>query len=124
MNTHQEVFQGESSCDHHILNNFSVLYFNARSLLPKIDELRLVCAVTRPDVVCVVESWLNDDIDDSELVSSDFYIIRLDRNRHGGGIVFFIKSYLYSEVLLKSPFRGRSYRSLLMWYIVTVIGGD
>ena len=44
------------------LSNLSVLYYNARSLLPKIDHLRAVCALYSPDIVCIVETWINDDI--------------------------------------------------------------
>ncbi len=33
---------------------FSVIYFNCRSLLPKIDELRAICTTYCPDVVCLV----------------------------------------------------------------------
>ena len=39
-------------------SNLNILYFNARSLPPKIDELRLICAATSPHIVCVVETWL------------------------------------------------------------------
>ena len=80
------------------------MYFNARSLLPKIDELRLICASSRPDVVCVVETWLCDEITDCEIAIPDFCVTRLDRNRHGGGVAFYVKSCLYSQVLLRSPF--------------------
>ena len=66
----------------------NILYFNARSLLPKIDELRLICAFKEPDIVCIVESWLSCDVSDAELYITDYFIARLDRNRHGGGIFF------------------------------------
>ena len=36
---------------------FSVIYFNCRSLLPKLDELRAICATHCPDVVCLVETY-------------------------------------------------------------------
>ena len=41
------------------------MYFNVRIILPKIAELRNVCASLLPDIVCVVESWLDDNIEDS-----------------------------------------------------------
>ena len=43
----------------------NIIYFNARSLPPKIDELRLICVIcslSNPNIVCVVETWLCDDI--------------------------------------------------------------
>lgn len=50
-------------------SNFSVLYFNCRSLLPKIDELRSLCGLHHPDCVCAVETWLGPEILDSEYKS-------------------------------------------------------
>ena len=43
-----------------------ILYFNVRSLIAKIDELTAVCAAEKPDIVCLVETWLSSDIDDCE----------------------------------------------------------
>ena len=79
--------------------HFSILYFNARSLLPKIDYLRLLCTMYKPDCVCIVESWLSSDILDSELCIDGYDIIRLDRNRHGGGVLLFINS-VYSHCIV------------------------
>ena len=67
----------------------SILYFNARSLLPKIDELQAVCLSVNPDIICITESWLSSDIEDLEIELPDYSSIRVDRNRHGGGIVIF-----------------------------------
>ena len=80
------------------------MYFNARSLIPKIDELRLICAASSPHIVCVVETWLGDEISDSEISINDYNVTRLDRNRHGGGIAFYIRSDLHSEIVLKQPY--------------------
>ena len=88
--------QGVSSNTYNFTNtsNLNILYFNTRSLLPKIDELRLSRASCRPDVVCIVETWLSDEIADCEIDIPDFCITRLDRNRHGGGIAFYVRSCL------------------------------
>jgi len=63
-----------------------ILYFNAGSILPKLDELRTLCAMDSPDVVCIVETWLDGEICDQELVIDDYCVVRRDRNRHGGGV--------------------------------------
>ena len=34
---------------------------NARSLLPKMDDLRAECDSQDPDCTCIAESWLHDD---------------------------------------------------------------
>ena len=73
------------------------MYFNARSLLSKIDNyLRILCSVYSPDIICVVESWLDSDITDSEISVQGFSVIRLDRCRHGDVKTVF--SYLFSFV--------------------------
>ena len=38
-------------------------------------------------VVCVVETWLGEEITDSEISLPDYQLYRLDRNRHGGGVL-------------------------------------
>ena len=65
---------------------FSVLHFNCGSLLPKIDELAALCAANKPDVVCLVETWLSADVLNSEVVILNYSLLRLDRNRHGGSV--------------------------------------
>ena len=37
-------------------NFFSVVYYNARSLLPKLDELCVLAETINPDIICIVES--------------------------------------------------------------------
>ena len=80
-----------------VSGSFSVLYFNSRSLLPKMDVLRATCAVYSPDCVCVVETWLSKDISDSEVGIDGFSTIRLDRNRHGGGVLIYVKSSFFTH---------------------------
>ena len=78
-----------------------VLYYNARSLIPKLDELRANVASLKPHVVCVVETWLSEDISDHELSLFDYQLQRLDRNRHGGGILIYVHNSLLFKVLLQ-----------------------
>ena len=71
------------------LDFIHILYFNARSLLPKIEELRALCVTNSPDIVCVVEKWVDNSILDCELALPEYSIVRHDRNRHGGGVLMF-----------------------------------
>ena len=66
-------------------SKFSIMYFNCRSMLPKFDELVALCSNDKPDVICLVETWLCEDVLDSELPIPNYSILRLDRNRHGDG---------------------------------------
>ena len=80
--------------------SFSVMYFNCRSLLSKIDELAALCSTNMPDVVCLVETWLCMDILDTEISIPNYSIVRLDRNRHGGGVAMYIRSSVSYNVIL------------------------
>ena len=59
-------------------------------MLPKLDELAAICATDNPDIVCVVETWLGSEVLDNEVLIPNYSIVRLDRNRHGGGVAMYI----------------------------------
>ena len=80
-----------------------ILYFNAHCLLPKTEELRALCATNPPDIVCVVETWVDNSILDCELNIPGYSIVRHDRNRHGGGVLMFINNKLSFTVLSCGP---------------------
>ena len=44
---------------HRRVQGDDILYFNVRSLLPKLDDLRIICSLHSPDIVCITESWLD-----------------------------------------------------------------
>ena len=77
-----------------------ILYFNARSLLPKLDELVLIVHTQAPDVICITESWLCPEFQESEVSIPGYQLLRLDRDRHGGGVVMFI---LYKFLVKRLP---------------------
>ena len=47
---------------HSSRSNLCILYFNARSLYPKLDELRVLCDSEKQDTVCITETWFCEDI--------------------------------------------------------------
>ena len=55
------------------------------------DELATIAEAHSPDLICIVESWLNDDIPNAEISLVGYHLCRLDRNRHGGGVVIYTK---------------------------------
>ena len=69
---------------------FCILYFNARSVLPKFDELNLAVDVHHPRIICIVETWLCNNILDNELFTSGYQLFHFDRNHHGGGILMYV----------------------------------
>ncbi len=80
-------------------STLSIIYFNTRSLVPKFDELCLVVESHSPYVVSIVESWLCDDIPDSEIHIPGYQLLCNDRNRHGGGVLMYINNSFTVEEL-------------------------
>lgn len=85
----------------HLSSFLKILYYNARSLIPKMDELTLLATVHIPDVICIVETWLDGDINDTEISIPGYHSQRLDRNRHGGGVLMYIKDIFHYSILPK-----------------------
>ena len=83
-------------------SSLTILYYNARSLIPKMDELALLADVHNPDVICIVKTWLANDINDAEISISGYHSCQLDRRRHGGGVLLYIKD-LYHYTVLPKP---------------------
>ena len=99
-NFHNSIMFGASSkCREVGSLPLNILYFNARSLLPKVDELRALVEQKSPHIICIVESWLSESIEDNEISIGDYQIHRLDRNRHGGGILMYMHCSLSVKVL-------------------------
>lgn len=63
-----------------------ILYFNARSLCRRLDELHALCEMERPEVVCITETWLCDDIWWIIIPILGSSCIRCDRYRQGFGL--------------------------------------
>ena len=55
-----------------------ILYYNARSIIPKFDELCALVEIHSPKLICIVETWLCDSIANSELSIPNYELIRLD----------------------------------------------
>jgi len=79
--------------------NMNLLYFYARSLYPKLDTLKAECIVHKSYIVCITETWLDDNVTISEICIPGFDIVRLDRNRHGGGVIIYVSSLFIYNIL-------------------------
>ena len=75
---------------------FKVVHLNVRSLLKKVDQIRLITEGSEVDVITISETWLKPHLN-STLVSLDGYqTIRQDRGnargkKRGGGLVSYVK---------------------------------
>lgn len=78
-----------------------ITHLNIRSLLPKMDELRLLMSSNPLDVLAVSETWLNESIGDAEESLPGYTFIRRDRplQRAGGSFVKDGLPYSYRQDL-------------------------
>ena len=53
-----------------------------------------------PDIICITETWLSDEISNDELNLPNYNNFRLDRNRHGGGVLIYVNSSFFTKVIL------------------------
>ena len=76
--------------------SLEVFSFNVRSLFPKLDDLSLFCSTYHPDAICINETWLSSDIQNSEIALQNFHPFLSDRSRHGGGVTIYAHSSLHA----------------------------
>ena len=99
--TAKQVISPKQSPNNHNIrylnNDLKCMYFNARSITNKVDELQLCINDENPDVIRITETWLHEEIVDSELNAFDYTIYRHDRNnKQGGGAALLIKKSINS----------------------------
>ena len=64
----------------------NVLFMNAQSVGNKMDELRALVSMNKPDILAITETWTNDLIADAFLQIDGYEMItRDDRNDTAGG---------------------------------------
>ena len=85
-----------SAFTHFNPRHLSILYFNARSLLPKMDEFHTLCVSHK---YVVVETWLSACVSDQELLTPGYSLAHKDRNRHSDGVAIFVTAYIPFKLL-------------------------
>ena len=86
----------------HNLKGFKIIHLNIRSLMPKIDSVRLDL-LHDLDMLCLSETWLHEKILDTFICAEGYEVGRLDRGRKkGGGLCMYIKNSIkYDDCMLK-----------------------
>ena len=84
----------------------NVRLINARSLSNKLLELHYTLTESRPDILCITETWLRSSMPDSLLTGNTNYsIVRLDRQSHtaGGGVCIMFNNLSVKAVPVRIP---------------------
>jgi hypothetical protein len=88
--------------------DLQICHLNTRSLVAqeiagtgiyyKLDEIEaLLCNECKFDIICISETWLGPQIDDSEIHIDGYTSYRRDRNRQGGGVAIYITNLLVTN---------------------------
>ena len=59
------------------MNNLKIISLNIFSLLPHIDELRILAADKRPHIVGIQETKLDSTVENSDINIDEYSIIRM-----------------------------------------------
>ena len=65
---------------------------NVRGLLGKIDEIRDLLRLTKFDIICLCETFIDCNVADDEISTQEYSVILRNRNRHGGGVLIYVKN--------------------------------
>ncbi len=70
------------------------MYFNSRGLKSKTNVLKyeLCCLNTLPDIIVIIETWLDNTIILSNYPFNLYISFRKNRNRLGGGVMIFVSN--------------------------------
>lgn len=70
---------------------------NIRSLLPKIDLIRVWIAQNKPDIITFSETRLHSEICDNDIHIDNFVLYRADRPTRAGGVACYVSTRFISE---------------------------
>ena len=81
-------------------NKLSMFFANVQSLRAKFDELYAFVEDSKPAVVGITETWLNEDFSDAEFSIPGYVMYRQDRTDtykgRGGGVLLYVNTTLNS----------------------------
>jgi len=116
-----------------LVNNrpgLKIVYFNTRSIIHKLEKIKIFSAIISPDIICITESWINPNISHIELQISGYVHYLSDRaeGSRGGGVIVYVSVKLnitkdrlepnnsYEYVLLKLQYESAKPIHLLCVY--------
>ena len=78
----------------------NIVHLNIRSLVKKIDQLRLIIEGSNIDIIRLSESWLHPRVDFHLIAIQGYRAYRLDRSmvhtgkKRGGGVITYVRNSL------------------------------
>ena len=81
-------------------NNLGFLHANVRSLVPKIDQLKVWVESSSPEVLFLTETWLRKSLSYPETNLPGYNLFCQDRSSKGRGVAIYAKEHLQCTVAL------------------------
>ena len=104
-----------------------IIFCNARSVLSKIDQIKILLFDEKPHIFCITETWLNKDISSSILNVENYYIdddFRIDRtdtlHGRGGGLLI----YARNDIVLKKVENCSSFNQFCQFQLLMQHGNN
>ena len=67
--------------------------------------MKAYCHTYKPNILAITETKLGDDFDDNELLGANYTILRNDRKKGGGGVLFAVDNSL-GEICITNQRQG------------------
>lgn len=80
-------------------SGLQIIHMNVKSLLPKVDLIKLWITSTDADILVLSETWLNKSVLDKDIYISRYNIFCWDRPKRGGGIAIYVKNRFHVTLL-------------------------
>jgi exonuclease III len=75
----------------HRSKGINIGFLNIQSLYHKLSDLKFFLSAFSIDILCIAETWLTSEIQNSELFMNNYVIHRIDRqNKRGGGVLILV----------------------------------
>ncbi len=76
------------------------IHLNVRSLVPKLDMIKIWVNMTNADIIVLSETWLKKSITDDLIYIDGYKVYRTDWVGKGGGVAIYVKSKFVSSAIL------------------------
>ena len=78
------------------------MHLNVRSMIAKMDMIRIWAHTTDADVIVISETWLNKAVLNKDINIDGYNVYRTDRPKKGGGVAVYVKSKFHVNIRLST----------------------
>lgn len=80
-------------------SRLGIIHLNVRSLLPKLDPVKIWPKHSHTDILVLSKTWLNKSITDKDIAIEGYNVFHCDCPKKGGGIAIYIKNKFHAIIL-------------------------